>query len=232
MLRPKRGVPIAALWKVLAGGLLPVFFGCAFLYNYLVPAQGGVREDTYLSIGLALTGVGVIILVLPVRSHDRASRRIALVGMFLAMIGVGIVIYVAVRGTALPEEAQRALDAYVREKDVEGRSHAVDYVWLGQVIHFQPDTDDALTVSVYCVIIDPPLEDGRNAFFLQSGELPPVDGCEGSPETYSPITCWSDDPPDVLPEQAYFVAIPQVDAWKAGGCAHVDEVTNADFDLD
>ena len=230
MLRPKRGVPIAALWKVLAGGLLPVFFGCAFLYNYLAPAQGGVREDTYLSIGLALTGVGVMILVLLVRSHERSSRRVAFVGVFVAMIAVAIVTYIAIRGTALPEEARRALDAYVLDQG--GDDYSVSYVWLGQVIHFQPDTDD-LTIWVYCVIIDPPLaSSGRNAFFLQSGELPPVDGCEGSPETYSPITCWSDDPPDVLPEQAYFVAIPQVDAWKAGGCSHVDEVTNADFDLD
>lgn len=222
MLRPRRGLAISTLGKVLAGGLLPVLFGCAFLYNYLAPAEGGLREDIYLVIGLALTGVGAMILVLMIRNPDRSSRRIAFVGVFLAMIAMGIVAYVAVRGTALPDEARRALDAFVREQG--GGDYSLSYVWLGQVIHFEPDRTD-LTIRVYCVIIDPPLDDGRNAFFLQSGELPPVDDCEGPPETYSPITCWSEDLPDVLPEQAYFVTAPQVDAWQAGGCSHVDEVT-------
>ena len=229
MLRPKHGVPIGALGKVLASGLLPIFFGCAFLYNYLAPAQGGVREAIYLVIGLALTGAGVLILVLLVRSHRQSTRRVAWVGVVVAGITLAFVTNIAIRGTALPKAAQRALDAYVLEQG--GSDHSVSYVWLGQVIHFQPDTDD-LTVYVYCVIIVPPLPSDRNAFFLQSGELPPVDGCEGSPDTYSPITCWSDNPPNVLPDQKYFVVVPQMDLWKAGGCAHVDEVTNPDFHLD
>lgn len=186
VVRSGRSIVLIIVVAVLVG------IGALFLVNYATPFTGGQRDARALFAGLGIyAGLGVFLAFLHTRPATRKVARLCAVSAVIALAYIG---YLMKEGVQLPDSAARALESFMDEQGIG--EYSVFYVWQG------PFGDHPHYVTPYCVIVEPALEDGRNAFILDQG-MGGYQVKEGSPTEAT---------------------------WRELGCGHVDDITNSSFD--
>jgi hypothetical protein len=161
-----------------------VGLGTVPLGNYIAPFTGGARETADLLLGLTFFVFAIAFLVaFNTRPSTRKVARLGGVGTVIILLYIASLVF---QGVPLPDEAKQALENHAQDAD-----YSLDYVWLGKY--------DLMRGTTYCVIIDPPLADGVNAFVLQRSGA------------------------------TYGIVSPEREDWLDLGCGHLDDVTNPDF---
>lgn len=186
-LRPGLSVIVIILVAVSVG------IGALFLFNYFAPFAGGKRDVRALLAGAGVfTGIGVLLIFLWTRPSTCKVARLCAVSTVVALAYLG---YLMSNGIELPDSAVVALETFMDEQGIE--DYTVSYVWQG------PIRDHPHYITPYCVIVDPGLDDGRNAFIVDQVLGAGYQVLEGSPTEAT---------------------------WRDLGCGHVDDVTNSSFD--
>ena len=130
-------------------------------------------------------------LSLALESQGRRVARLCAVSTVIALAYLG---YLMSDGVKLPNSADIALKGFMAEQGID--EYAISYVWQG------PLRDHPHYVSPFCVIVDPGLEDGRNAFILD--------------QTFGGYQVKEGSPTEAT--------------WKELGCGRVGDITNRTFD--